>query len=276
MPASAVETWDPADAAAWIRRPVPSDDKYSRGVLGCATGSDAYAGAAVLGVEAALHTGIGMVRYLGPTSASSLVLARRPEAIIGAGRVQAWLVGSGMDPDDEEARGRILTALSADVPTVIDAGALPFAADRAHEAAILTPHAGELAAFLGIDRAEVAAHPIDSATAAANRLGAVVALKGATTTVTDGQRVVQVTEATPWLATAGAGDALAGILGALAASRAADGPVSNAELVGLGAAAAFIHGRSARLANERNARGPLTILDLVAAVPAVIGQLLRS
>src|SRR5690606_2696815 len=132
------------------------------------------------------------------------------------------------------------------VPAVVDAGALPLIVERSHEATIITPHAGELAALLGADRAEVESQPVESATAAARRFGVVVLLKGYTTTITDGRRVVQVAEATPWLATAGAGDALAGILGALVASRAVDAAVASDDLVGLGAAAAFIHGRAAR------------------------------
>src|SRR5688500_5470355 len=90
-----------------IAVPLEGDDKYSRGVLGVMTGSAQYPGAAVLGVEAALRTGVGMVRYVGPEPAKQLVLARRPEAVSGMGRVQAWLVGSGTDPasrtEDETA-----------------------------------------------------------------------------------------------------------------------------------------------------------------------------
>ncbi|WP_316296213.1 NAD(P)H-hydrate dehydratase, partial [Clavibacter michiganensis] len=80
-----------------IRLPRDDDDKYTRGVLGVRTGSDRYPGAAVLGVEAAARTGVGMIRYLGPAGASASVLARRPEVVTADGRVQAWLVGSSMD-----------------------------------------------------------------------------------------------------------------------------------------------------------------------------------
>ena len=58
-------TFGPSEARAWIATPGPDDDKYSRGVLGFVTGSPRYPGAAVLGVDAALHAGVGMVRYLG-------------------------------------------------------------------------------------------------------------------------------------------------------------------------------------------------------------------
>ena len=70
-----------ADAGQCIAVPSSADDKYSRGVLGIITGSARFPGAAVLGVEAALHTGVGMVRYLGPRNAARLVLQRRPEVV---------------------------------------------------------------------------------------------------------------------------------------------------------------------------------------------------
>src|SRR6476646_3403586 len=90
-------SWTLEDAGRVLRRPTATDDKYSRGVVGIRTGSDRYPGAAVLGVEAAWRAGIGMVRYLGPERAAQLVLARRPETVTADGRVQAWVVGSGMD-----------------------------------------------------------------------------------------------------------------------------------------------------------------------------------
>ncbi len=92
-----IGAWTLQDAARVLRRPTAADDKYSRGVLGVRTGSDAYPGAAVLGVEAAWRTGLGMVRYLGPAVPTSLVLQRRPETVTVDGRVQAWLIGSGTD-----------------------------------------------------------------------------------------------------------------------------------------------------------------------------------
>jgi NAD(P)H-hydrate repair Nnr-like enzyme with NAD(P)H-hydrate dehydratase domain len=85
--------WGASDAARFIAAPDRDDDKYSRGVLGVITGSVHYPGASVLGVEAALRTGLGMVRYLGPERAQELVLQRRPEVVTAEGRVQAWLIG---------------------------------------------------------------------------------------------------------------------------------------------------------------------------------------
>ncbi|BAU32745.1 NAD(P)H-hydrate dehydratase [Microcella alkaliphila] len=273
-----------SDAATCIRVPKDSDDKYARGVLGVVAGSDRYPGAAVLAVEAALRAGLGMVRYLGPRRAADLVLARRPEAVTASGRVQAWLIGSGLDDSGETdplADDRVSVALEAGAPLVLDAGALPLARDpRARSVPrVLTPHAGELARLTGVERATVAADPERAARDAAVTLDAVVLLKGATTRIaTPDGRMLVVAEATPWLATAGAGDALAGILGALVATHARDLALSEIargadhdRLAELAAAAAVVHGRAARRAS---AGGPLTILDLCAAVPAVIRGLL--
>src|SRR5690606_1343654 len=113
--------WTARDARHWIVEPAPHDDKYSRGVLGVITGSDRYPGAAVISVDAALHTGLGMVRYLGP--ADQLVLSRRPEAVAVDGRVDAWLLGCGTATPDDATR----TAAAQGRPTVLDAGALSLA-----------------------------------------------------------------------------------------------------------------------------------------------------
>ena len=267
-----VARWSPSDAAEWLLEPVATDDKYSRGVLGIATGSARYPGAAVLGVEAALHTGIGMCRYHGPEAPSRLVLARRPEAVLGDGRVQAWLVGSGMVAEDPECVARIARALGSGAPLVLDAAAVA----RASEASvptIVTPHAGELAAVLGRPREDVLDDPVASALEGAKRLEAVVLLKGATTLVTDGERVVAVREGTPWLATAGTGDALGGVLGALVAGWAAKRDLDARALVALGATAAFVHARAGAIASEG---GPFTVLDLCAALPRVVRELLAE
>src|SRR6478609_8099555 len=145
-------SWSSSDVAGVLRRPTASDDKYSRGVLGIRTGSEQYPGAAVLGVEAAWRTGIGMVRYVG--AARDLVLQRRPETVTQDGRVQAWLIGSGTDAssrrgDDTHALRAIL---AGDVPVVADAGALDLVAG-ATAPLVVTPHAREhakLRAALGL------------------------------------------------------------------------------------------------------------------------------
>jgi hydroxyethylthiazole kinase-like uncharacterized protein yjeF len=261
------ETFGRDEAAAWIAVPGDDDDKYSRGVVGFVTGSARYPGAAVLGVEAALRTGVGMVRYLGPGRATRLVLQRRPEAVTTDGRVQAWVLGSGQDPNDRDelTRLQIDTALAQEVPVVLDAGGLDLW-PRATGARVLTPHAGELARLLGLGRGDVLADRESSARRAAETTGGTVLLKGAETLVASpAGELLRVRNATPWLATAGAGDALAGILGALVATHA-----DAADLAPLAAAAAWIHGEAARRASGG---GPFTVLDLCTHLPSVVAGL---
>lgn len=262
-------------ARDWIAVPGPDDDKYSRGVVGFATGSARYPGAAVLGVEAALRTGVGMVRYHGAGRPTRLVLQRRPEAVTAEGRVQAWVVGSGQDPDalDDHSTAVRDRALADAVPTVLDAGALGLV-DRAEGTRVLVPHAGELARMLHRDREEVTADAPGAALEAAARFQAVVLLKGHTSYVADPDGgLLDVSCAPAWTATAGTGDALAGVLGALLATHALEVDADPGAAAPLAATAAVLHG----LAAERASRGgPFTVLDLCAELPGVIRELLAD
>jgi hydroxyethylthiazole kinase-like uncharacterized protein yjeF len=273
--ASRSASWSAADAADWIAVPAVDDDKYSRGVLGVVTGSTAYPGAAVLGVEAALHTGVGMLRYLGPARASDFVLHRRPEAVTSPGRVQAWLLGSGVDPDhlDDETAEGFETAASSGLPIVLDAGALSLR-ERATGPVVLTPHFRELARASGRSVDEVAADPAEAAVRAAGEWGCTVLVKGHRTHVASPGGTVLVAESAPtWLATAGAGDALGGVLGALVATHSEEALAQEDALARLAATAAVVHGLAAERASGG---GPLTVLGLVDALPATIAALLRA
>ncbi|MEO6532119.1 MAG: ADP/ATP-dependent (S)-NAD(P)H-hydrate dehydratase [Pseudolysinimonas sp.] len=272
------DLFGPADAARWIAAPADDDDKYSRGVVGFVTGSAKYPGAAVLGVEAAAHTGIGMIRYLGAGRPTRLVLQRRPEAVTAEGRVQAWVLGSGQDPEghDELTAALLDEALAQSVPTVLDGGALGRRGD-ARGPVLLTPHAGELSRLVRLDVDEIRADPDAAALRAARELDATVLLKGHTTRIASpgaatGERPLRVRSAPSWLATAGAGDALAGILGALLATHHEQLAADPQLLAPLAATGAVLHGLAAERAS---AGGPLTILDLAAALPAVIAELVR-
>jgi len=266
--------WTPADAAAWIAVPTASDDKYSRGVLGVVTGSDRYPGAAVLGVEAALHTGVGMLRYLGPERAADHVLRRRPEVVTADGRVQAWLLGSGMDAAERSAGTgeRLRGALAQGLPTVLDAGALDLVGE-ASGPVVITPHAGELARLLEVERATVEGDPDGWAARAAERFGATVLLKGAGTRIADaGGTRLAVGSGVGWTATAGAGDALGGILGALAATNAA-AVAAPGGLARVAATASVLHGLAAAAASGG---GPFTVLELSARLPAAVVEVLSA
>jgi ADP-dependent NAD(P)H-hydrate dehydratase / NAD(P)H-hydrate epimerase len=297
--------WSAEDASIWIAAPTESDDKYSRGVLGVVTGSDLYPGAAVLGVEAAVRTGVGMVRYVGAGHPTELVLQRRPETVTGTGRVQAWLVGSGMDansrPEDDSTRLR--AALADGVPIVIDAGALDLI-DEATGPVVITPHFRELATVLAAKAAAdrptpdrptpdaptpdaptpdrpspdaptsdaIEADPARWAVRAAEILQVTVLLKGHTTYIADpdGTRL-RVTAGTAWLATAGSGDVLGGVLGALVATHARALSADRSALARLAATAAFVHGRAGERAS---AGGPIAALDIAEALPGSVAELL--
>ncbi|WDF32610.1 NAD(P)H-hydrate epimerase [Arthrobacter agilis] len=282
----AVQTLLHADVAALVRAPTAQDQKYSRGVLGIAAGSSRYPGAAALAVGAALATGLGMVRYLGPDTVASLVHQRNPEAVASNGSVadarsQAWLVGPGAVDDDQ--RRRASDAIGSGLPVVVDAGALPEVPDRVGPQVILTPHAGELSQFLtargvDVDRSAIEAEPAHFALRAAEMTGATVLLKGFTTVVAapSGTLFAQ-TDASPWLSTAGSGDTLSGILGALAASLAEDtgaarriGVADEDLWAAIAAAGAAIHGRAGRRAALR---GPILISDLPTDIRAVMAGL---
>ena len=273
--------WGAEDAARWIARPKPGDDKYGRGVLGVVTGSHEYPGAAVLGVEAAHRAGVGMVRYAGPRSVREAVLARRPETVWGTGRVQAWLLGSGIDPDRRPflLLGDLTHALGDRVPVVVDSGALDLVGTHTAPT-VITPHARELAVLLSTREIpttveEVRADPAAWAERAATEFGVAVLLKGAVTHVCDpdGDRYT-VTARTHWLATAGTGDVLAGILGALVATHHRELAVDAEALTEIAATAAWVHAEAARRASAAVDGGPITAIDVAGAVPAVIGSLL--
>jgi hydroxyethylthiazole kinase-like uncharacterized protein yjeF len=256
-----------ADAAARLEAPVAGDDKYSQGVVGIVAGSSTYPGAGVLCTGAALRTRPGLVRYAG--TAADGVRAAWPEAIVtsgrpgDAGRVQAWVVGPGMGTD-AAARSVLAEVLATDLPVLADADALTMLAaepalvrDRTAPT-VLTPHDREFARFGN----EVGRDRIGAARRLAADLGCVVLLKGDATVVADGTGTAFVNgTGTPWLATAGTGDVLSGIGGALLAT--------GLRAVEAAAVAAHLHGRAGQLAAER---GPLVAGDLVRRLPDAVGR----
>ncbi|MGN6132050.1 MAG: ADP-dependent NAD(P)H-hydrate dehydratase, partial [Nocardioidaceae bacterium] len=184
-----------------------------------------------------------------------------PDVVVGEGRVQAWVVGSGGGADAEEA----LRASVADgVPVVVDADALAHVSRRFAVPALLSPHAGELARMLDVEREQVEAEQLRHAREAARRYGAVVLLKGRHTLVAAPTGQVRAcTVGPPWLATAGAGDVLAGLCGALLAA--------GLDPFDAGSVGAWLHGAAAAHAS---AGGPITAPQVATAVPAVCRALL--
>jgi NAD(P)H-hydrate repair Nnr-like enzyme with NAD(P)H-hydrate dehydratase domain/NAD(P)H-hydrate repair Nnr-like enzyme with NAD(P)H-hydrate epimerase domain len=325
----AVERLAHDDVAALWPVPTAGSDKYSRGVVGIVAGSPTYPGAAVLSVLGALGAGPGMIRYLGAAEVVRLVHVAAPEVVTAPGRVQAWVVGSGMDPEDTseagtEQRRRVEEALASDLPVVVDAGALDLV-ERRDAPTLLTPHAGELARLLTrlgagpggarpggagpdgpgsgasgsgtsgsgtsgsgtsgsgtsgsgtsgsgkgpgrveVTREDVTRAPLEHARAAALRTGATVLLKGAHTIVVSPDPkdpVRSQADGPPWLATAGAGDVLGGVLGTLCAA--------GLSPLDAGSLGALVHGVAA---DRCNPGGPIRARDVAHGIPATVAALL--
>ncbi len=260
LPAAAVTALQPDNVRRLLPVPAADAHKYTRGVVGVRAGSAAYPGAALLCVAGAASGLAGMVRYVGSDEAAARVRAAHPE-VVGEGRVQAWVVGPGTDSD---AAAALEAALTDGVPTVVDADALAHVTGPVATPLVLTPHAGELSRMLGVERAEIELAPLRHARSAAERYGAVVLLKGRHTLVAapDG-RVRVTTTGVPWLATAGAGDVLAGLVGALLA-----GGLDPFDAASVGS---WLHGSAATLASGG---GPIVAGDVAAALPDVVRRLM--
>ncbi|NPC97498.1 NAD(P)H-hydrate dehydratase [Nocardioides sp. zg-DK7169] len=256
LPDAPLEALQPYDVARLLPRPAPDAHKYIRGVVGVRAGSARYPGAAVLSVAGAASGLCGMVRVVGDPAVTARVRESHPE-VVGEGRVQAWVVGSG---GDEHAAEALATATGEGVPVVVDADALAHVTGRLPAPAVLTPHAGELAAMLGVERAEVEAAPLAHARRAAWTYDTVVLLKGRHTLVVrpDGRGRVTTT-GTPWLATAGAGDVLGGLIGALLAA--------GLEPYDAASVGSWLHGAAATLASDG---GPLVAGDVARAIPDAV------
>ncbi len=286
----AVRRLEDEDLANFLPNPARRAHKYSRGVLGVVAGSADYPGAAVLACRGALAAGVGMVRYLGPPEVADLVRQSCPEVVCSTGtvadnRVQAWLVGSGMGPEDHEQLQRARDAVDSGLPVVADAGALPALPDVLAPQVVLTPHAGELAALLkrlgaDQDRGGVEAGTLEAARQAATLTGATVLLKGATTLVAaPSGDVYSQADGTPWLATAGSGDVLAGIIGALLAQAGPDvgrsrmqGAKEEGQWAVMAALGAALHGRAGRAASDASYGGPIAAGGIADSLPQIWGK----
>ncbi|MFI0405255.1 NAD(P)H-hydrate dehydratase [Actinomadura sp. 3N508] len=261
--------------------PGPESDKYRRGVVGVIAGGDEFTGAAVLSVGGALHGGAGMVRFASVARPVELVRRRWPEAVTTVidpgphepkvleriGRVQSWVVGPGLGTGDA-AESLLEAVLTTELPVLVDADGLTVLSRRRDLLAraaptVLTPHAGELSRLIGAGREDIEAARLDHVRRAAAELSATVLLKGSTTLVAEQDRPVRVNPTgTPRLATAGTGDVLSGLIGALLAGGL---PAMDAA-----AAGAYLHGLAARLATAPSPgpEAPITAPDVISFLPA--------
>jgi hydroxyethylthiazole kinase-like uncharacterized protein yjeF len=276
------------DISELLPRPGPESDKYRRGVLGLLAGSDRFTGAALLATGGAVHGGAGMVRVVTAQAAAALVRQVWPETVLtvhpddpdwdligSVGRVQAWVAGPGMGTGPD-AVARLAAILRTDLPVLVDADGLTILSEVKEllprsAPTLITPHAGELSRLLGTDGASVEARRLEHARRAADQLGVTVLLKGSTTVIAspaESQPAGVNPTGTPWLATAGSGDVLSGLAGALLAQ--------GLEPAQAGLAAAYLHGLAGRLAAAPDpdaGEAPIGASDLVRALPAAFRSL---
>src|SRR5215472_13326206 len=279
------------DIRELLPRPGVESDKYRRGVLGLLAGSDRFTGAVLLSAGGAVRGGAGMVRVVTADVAAVLVRQAWPETVVtvqpedggwdlpgSVGRVQAWVAGPGMGTGPDAA-ARLTAILRTDLPVLVDADGLTILSQHRGllprtspdgAPTLITPHAGELARLLGTDPASVEARRFEHARQAAGQLGATVLLKGSTTVIAspDDEPVLVNPTGTPWLATAGSGDVLSGLAGALLAQS-----LTPAQA---GLAGAYLHGLAGRIAASPDGVGqaPIGASDLVRALPAAFRSLL--
>lgn len=331
------------DVSKCLKKPKPFYNKYSRGVLGLVTGSNEYPGAAILSASAAAHANIGMVRYAGPLRAQNLVLQTSPEVVASEqlnGKVNAITVGSGIpdadhcntetsanqrkyiasilaqyEKENNNSKEQSISRKDSLPPICVDAGALDLLPKQVCTKVVLTPHAGELSSLftrydLDISAQQISSNPTHYAQKAADLTGATVLVKGATTAVASPSELhspIYIAKCAPsWLATAGSGDVLAGILGALLAQRESNennencaenyaNYAENENYAFIAASAAVIHGISASLASRINSENsytqlaqdivesnyastsdhPIVASDIIDALPYIIGLLMN-
>jgi ADP-dependent NAD(P)H-hydrate dehydratase / NAD(P)H-hydrate epimerase len=260
--------------------PKPDGHKYARGHAVVVSGPAYSTGAARLGARGALRIGAGLVTVASPRDAlavnasqlTSIMVreaddARGLNALLADPRKNAVLIGPGLGVG-ERTKDMVRAALRTEASMVLDADALTSFADKPDELfaavaaraapVVMTPHDGEFARLF----ADLSALPkLDRARQAAARSGAIIALKGADTVVAvpDGRASINATTS-PWLATAGTGDVLAGmILSLLAQAMPAFEGVS---------AAVWLHGAAAK------SFGPgLIAEDLPETLPKVLREL---
>jgi len=255
-----------------LPRPAAGGHKYDRGHLIVLGGVD-MTGAARLAAEAGMRVGAGVCTVVSSMKTKEIYLKGAPHVMfepyrkladfaqhLADPRRTAAVVGPGAGRD-KALRRAVISTVQTGKPIVLDADALNVFEGHGdelfgalHDRCVLTPHEGEFARLFP----DLPGDKVDSTVAGAKRAGCVLLLKGPETVIAapDGRCVVS-DHATPWLATAGAGDVLAGIIGGLLAQG------MDSFLAACGGA--WIHGEAA----IRFGPG-LTAPDIIAGIPAVL------
>ena len=288
-------TWtDAASLRGKIPRTAEPAHKYSAGALLVVAGSRATTGAPVMVVEGAQRTGCGIVflatsRGAAPavdfalTEALVFGVAEDDEGFMGADaleeilghaeRATALVMGPGTGTGDDGRRLVEGILREVGVPVLLDADAITNLAgtdviSERTNPTVVTPHAGELGRLLGSGAREVSARRLHSARTAAEENGCCVLLKGSDTLVVEEERVAVNSTGSVALATAGTGDVLSGVIGALLSR--GMGPYEAAR------AGAWAHGRAAELWLEASGwpAESMVATDVLEYLPWAVGELL--
>jgi hydroxyethylthiazole kinase-like uncharacterized protein yjeF len=274
-----------------VPRRVPGGTKFTSGHVLVAGGSLGLTGAPCLAAEAAMRAGAGYVTACVPESLDVVFETRllevmtRPlpdadgaltpkgvDAVIEAtGRGGALVLGPGLGRSDGATGFARELAVRAEVPVVLDADGLNAHAGELESLAergggtMLTPHAGELGRLLAIESDEVAARRLHHARDAAARSKCVVVLKGDDTLVASPDGLVAVSRGgVPGLATAGTGDVLSGVLGALLAK--------GLDPFEAACAGVVLHAAAGRRAAERRGAEGMIASDVIDALPVALAR----
>ncbi len=289
------QTIERADLAACLPRRAPDAHKGSCGTVLVLAGSLGYTGAAALASRAALRSGAGLV-YLGvPESLHDVMAVKLTEEIVRplpetrtrtlslqgmeriralAARADALAIGPGLSVHPETAELVQQLVASCPVPAVVDADGLnalslkPESIGQARVPLVLTPHYGELSRLLQAEIPAIRANPAAAAREAARRFRQTVILKGGPTVIAEpaGRAWINTT-GNPGMATAGAGDVLAGLVAGLLAQGV---PAAQAAVLGV-----HLHGLAGDLAAEERTEYCLLAGDIIDHLPGAFKRLME-
>jgi len=263
----------PDQICFWLGKKKKNEHKYSAGTVLIMSGSEIYTGAPCIAAEAALRAGAGMVYVTVPKNIHGIIASKLNEAVVipyenqndlkpFLKKADSFVIGMGLDENLLPIAKNLI--LEAEIPIIIDATAINknILAVCKNKNVIITPHSGEMARILDIKSSEIEAARMDYAINCAEKFGVNVILKGSNSIITnpDGKLYFNVT-GNQAMASAGMGDALSGIIGALAAK--------NESLFNVAVLSVFVHGAAGDLAAEKSSYG-ITATDLIDNIPQVI------
>ena len=247
--------------------------KHKNGRVFVVAGERRMMGGALMAAKSALCCGAGLVTLLQNSEEDTLLQLSMPELMLGkldrlsdlglSSRGDVVVVGPGW-PVDQSLKSVLAQLSRAQITTVIDAGALRVVSDEGLPSGrwLLTPHAGEAAALLGVSASDVEHDRYRSAKEIARKYGAIVLLKGPGTIISDGSDAYVIDAGSPALATAGSGDVLCGVIAACLAQGLDPKQAS--------IASSFYHARAGELWQHENGSRGACATEFIPIIRAVL------